>query len=180
MAKLQLVSPWVNVYHELNALFREDRDVTVIFDEEETEVKLYVNGAEKAEALEKLLPGSKKFGSVTLKISIIPANTDAMSYPTPYKRRQPYTVRRLMNDVQELFISAFHGNPAFSFTDRVNLQTNEIIYVVFRNEVVQYYNDDLGDYYGQCSTLYQSIAADIFKPIDNVHYCTDKLNNQEY
>ena len=56
MAKLQLVSPWINFYHEVNALFRYDRDVTVIFDEEETEVKLYVNGGEKAEALSELLP----------------------------------------------------------------------------------------------------------------------------
>ena len=73
-----------------------------------------------------------------------------------------------------MFITAFRGNPAYSFTDSVDLRTNRIIYIVFRNVVVQYYNDDLGDYYGQCSTLYQNIAADIFKPIDGVHYCTDK------
>lgn len=179
MAKLQLVSPWVNVYHELNALFREDRDVTVIFDEEGTEVKLYVNGTEKAEALEKLLPESKKFGNVTLTITVIPANPESSYCQTPY-RRQPYSVRRLANETQELFLAAFRDNPAFSFTDKVNLQTNEVIYVVFRNEVVQYYNDDLGDCYGQCSTLYQNIAADVFEPIDNVHYCTDKPDRQDY
>ena len=173
MPKLQLVSPWINFYHELQAFFRNDRDVTVIFDEEETEVKLFVNGTDKADALTKLLPESKKFGSVTLKITVVPANAEPRCRSTPYRRRS-YAVQRYMNETQELFSNALCFNPAFAFTDKVDLQTNEIIYVVFRNEVVQYYNDDLGDYYGQCSTLYQNIAADIFNPIPGVHYCTDK------
>ena len=177
MAKLQLVSPWINFYHELQAFFRNDRDVTVIFDEEETEVKLFVNGADKADALTKLLPESRKFGSVTLKITVAPTNAEPQIYST--YRRHPHAVRRYMNETQEMFSNAFYGNPAFVFTDKVDLQTNEIIYIVFRNEVVQYYNDDLGDYYGQCSTLYQNIAADIFNPFPGVHYCTNKYDRPE-
>lgn len=180
MAKLQLVSPWVNYYHEMNAFFKKDRNVTVVYDEEETEIKLYVEGAEKADALTKLIPASREFGNVTLKITIIPANCEPANYETPY-RRPRYSVRTLANETAALFNIAFRDNPAFLFTERISLQTNDIIYVVFRNEVVQYYNDDLGDYHGQCSTLYQNIAADIFKPIEGVHYCTDKpRDNTDY
>ena len=177
MAKLQLVSPWINFYHEVNAFFRYDHDVTVIFDEEETEVKLYVNGNEKAEALSELLPDIRKFGNVTLKITVIPVIGQTIVHATVL---HPVTISRggysssSMTEMESQFVMALRGNPICSFTDSVDLQTNRIIYVVFRNEVVQYYNDDLGDYYGQCSTLYQTIAADIFKPIDGVHYCTDK------
>lgn len=182
MAKLQLVSPWINFYHEVNAFFQYDRNVTVIFDEEETEVKLYVNGNEKAEALSELLPDIRKFGNVTLRVSVILANDN----PASCYNRSPKTPRSRRGydsstETEGLFFTAFSGNPVFSFADSVDLQTNKIIYVVFRNEVVQYYNDDLGDYHGQCSTLYQNIAADIFKPIEGVHYCTDKpRDNTDY
>ena len=177
MAKLQLVSPWINFYHEVNAFFRYDRDVTVIFDEEETEVKLYVNGNEKAEALSELLPDIRKFGNVTLRVAVILTNDNPASCyykPRTNQRTRGGYSSSSMTEMESQFTMALRGNPIFSFTDGVDLQTNRIIYVVFRNEVVQYYNDDLGDYYGQCSTLYQTIAADIFKPIDGVHYCTDK------
>lgn len=180
MAKLQLVSPWINFYHEVNAFFRYDRNVTVIFDEEETEVKLYVNGNEKAEALSKLLPDIRKFGNVTLRVTVILANDNPAScYYKPPKTSSSRRGYNSVTETEELFFTALRGNPVFSFADSVDLQTNKVIYVVFRNEVVQYYNDDLGDYYGQCSTLYQNIAADIFKPIDGVHYCTDKPNRND-
>lgn len=177
MAKLQLVSPWANYYQELNAFFRGDPDVTVVYDEQETEVKIYVRGNEKAAAIDELLPSSREFGTVTLKITVIPANYAPSTIDSPYARGR--SVWRNMNDTQKMFMTALRDNPAFSFTEKVCLQTNEIVYIVFENKVVQYYNDDLGDYYGQCSTLYQNIAADIFKPIDGVHYCTDKPNRND-
>ena len=47
------------------------------------------------------------------------------------------------------------------------------IYVVFKNRVVQFFNDNLNDIYGNISTLYQEIASDVFKEISGVNYCTD-------
>lgn len=172
MAKLQVVSPWVNYYYKLNAFFRGDPDVTVVYDEKKTEVKLYVRGDEKASAIEELLPASREFGTVALKITVIPANYSSSTIDSPYARGR--TVYRDMNDTQKLFMTALRNNPAFSFTDRICLQANEITYIVFENKVVQYYDDNIMDYYGQCSTLYQNIAADIFNPINGVRYCTDK------
>ena len=157
MAQLKLSSPWVIFYRELDALFKDDPEVHVVYDEDEVTVKLFVDSADKAGALTALLPHEKEFGDVTLKVMVVPANLGA-TY--------------LQGD--ELFNTAFRGNPAFSFLKTVTgVFFQPLIYVVFRNQVVQYFNDSLGDIYGLCSTLYQDIAKDVFVPMDNVFYCTD-------
>ena len=43
MARLNLVSPWVEYYHKVQAFFRNDPDINVIFDDEEIELKIYVS-----------------------------------------------------------------------------------------------------------------------------------------
>lgn len=176
MAKLKMISPWINYYHELQAFFKYDRGVTVVIeDEEDTEIKVYVDGEKKAEALTQMLPETRKFGNVTLKITVIPSNNNE---PRRGALGRKYAINSDMNPIQQLLYNAFAGNGALTFMDSFQLQTNELIYVVFINEVVQYYNDDLGDYYGQCSTLFQNLAADIFEELPGVHYCTDKPGNR--
>ena len=184
MSRLKMVSPWIDYYHKLQAFFKEDTDVTVVIeDEDENEIKLYVDNERKADALTEMLPKKKTFGSITVKITVIFSDDkfSKMYRPTPYSSGRSSPSRRVyagpnpnMHPAVELIYSAFMGNGAFCFVDRVSLQTNDIVYAVFKNEVVQYYNDDIGDYYGQCSTLYQYLANDIFKEIPCVHYCTDK------
>ena len=48
-------------------------------------------------------------------------------------------------------------------------------YVVFKNCVVQFFNDNLNDCHGLISTLYQDIAAEIFEDanLNGVYYNTD-------
>ena len=84
------------------------------------------------------------------------------------------------NPIEQLFCTAFNRNPAFVFTKSIQgIFSNNITYVVFRNKVVQYFDDDLSDIYGQCSTLYQYIAKNIFVDMESVFYCTDKYGNKE-
>ena len=177
MARLNLVSPWVEYYHKVQAFFRNDPDINVIFDDEELELKIYVaNDVDKFEALRTLLPETKEFGAIKLKITLIPSNNENVrAYVSPRKRGF-YSAG---SESEALLIKALRGNGAFMFSKTISgIMTSPIVYIVFRNEVVQYYNDDLGDYYGQCSTLYQNLAADIFDPsatpLIYVHYCTDK------
>ena len=56
--------PWVLYYKKLNALFDEDNDILVIYDEDEMEVQLYCTSSNKSEALSFLLPDTVSFGSV--------------------------------------------------------------------------------------------------------------------
>ena len=46
--KVKLSAPWVTFYRELEALFGEDPDVTVKYDEKKNVVELYVENEKKA------------------------------------------------------------------------------------------------------------------------------------
>lgn len=160
MAKVGMSSPWVVFYREVQAFFKYDNEVNVVLDEEEREIKLYVNRTTKASALAKLLPEEKEFGNVTLKITVVPANG--------------------LTTVQDedIFKEAFKNNPVLSYTRTFKgLFSADLTYIVFKNEVVQYFTDNLSDINGFESTLYQTIARDVFVPMDNVFYCTDITNS---
>ena len=156
MAKLKLSPPWVVYYREIDAMFQGDPDVRVVFDEEKRIVKLFVDDCEKACALDKILPDEKLFGRIVLKIEVIPANGHFIEV-----KGNP-------------FEAALTGNSALSFIHTISgIMSNPLTYVVFKKSVVQYYTDDLGDYFGVYSTLYQDIAKDIFESVDGVYFCTD-------
>ena len=79
---------------------------------------------------------------------------------------------------KSLFDTAFSGNPAYAYSicpADEGYYFFSLTYVVFKNCVVQFFNDNLNDCHGLISTLYQDIAAEIFEDADlhNVYYNTD-------
>lgn len=154
--KLKISPPWITFYRELEAMFAGDPDINIIYSEEEYTVRLYVNGAEKADALSQLLPAERAFGNITFHIKVIPANLEV----------KPSKI--------DLFRKAFLGNSAFvdivSPTGPFSVPIN---YVLFRKKVVQFFNDDLQDFNGLESTLYECIAEDIFPEHNGIAFCTD-------
>ena len=156
--EINLFSPWVIYYKKLEALFGKDKDIKMTFDNNELVVKMYINGQDKYEALSQLLPAEKQFGTVTLKIQLIPANN-------------------LKQSKVDLFRKAFYGNPIVNdiivISHDVLESTNDFSYVVFAKEVVQYHDDSLNDPHGNCSTLYQDIAKEVFENCDGIYFCTD-------
>lgn len=151
-----LSAPWDNFYSEIVELFGIDPDIhNISFDREDYIINLYVDNQEKYEALSAILPRAKTFGNVTVEIVVVPANSV-----------------NGMTD-KELFEKAFEGNPAFSRSESIEgFFTNPITYVVFKPEVVQYHNDDIGDIDGKCTTLYKEIAKNVFD-IPSVCFCTE-------
>lgn len=157
MARIKLQSPWVQYYDKISVFFEEDPDVQVLFDEDKPEIKIYVEDQAKAKALAELIPAEQKYGKVVLKVGVIPGNAESSS--------------------EGLISDAFRGNPIVESIKTISgIFTNPITYVIFQKEVVQYYNDDLGDAYGNCSTLWQEIAKSIFKEQEGVYYCTSELD----
>lgn len=155
--ELNMMSPWAEYFNQLVAFFKEDDDVRVEYDNEAMVIKIYVDGAAKAEALSKLLPTSKKFGNVEVKVNIIPAN--------------PLDTSRI-----GLFKKAFEGNRAVADIETISdISSNDFNFVIFKPEVVQYYNDDLSDFNGICSTLYQDLAKELFGETEGCYFCTDKI-----
>lgn len=158
MAILTKSSPWVTYYRKVDALFKKDREVFVVFDEENIELKIYVNGQAKADAIRYLMPLEKEFGGVTLKIDVIPSNGSQL---------------RGINTTNILTIAcdAFLSNDAVYGVTDVRAMF-DLVYVVFRKEVVQYFDDNIGDINGNCSTLYEVIARDVLNDV-GIKYCTD-------
>ena len=167
--RLKLSPPWITYTNMLEALF--DGDPLIAFnigeDEDGPCVTLAVGGrGDKATAIRKLLPEEKKFGNVTLKINV-DGTFSNRAFVSP----------------KELFEVAFENNPAFAYcvapVDEGYFFV-DFVYVVFKNCVVQFFNDNLNDAHGLLSTLYQDIAAEIFADanLPQVHYCTDVERGQ--
>lgn len=162
MSMVNLMSPWTEYYRKVEVLFKADPEVRVVYDDEKREVCLYVENADKAFALSEVMPTHIDFGNVTLDISIIPANSLAKS---------------VRIKAEEYFRYIFDKNPILVDIQSVyGIFSNPITYVVFRKEVVQYFNDDLGDINGICSTLWQNIANDVFTEAEGAYFCTDKAD----
>ncbi len=164
----KLTSPWVEYYYKLKTLFEDDPNIMVFYDEDNNVVKLYVESPPKYEALEQLLPKEQVFGNAKLTVEVVPANGHDTSEAALYWKSYSMCAKPI-----ELFERIFNGNPALSYTKTISgIFTNEVSYVVFRNKVVQYYNDSLADIHGKRSTLYQEIAKEVFGNIDGVFFCT--------
>ena len=159
MALLRLSAPWQIFYKELSELFKKDPEIHIVYDTDEQEISLYIENQVKADALAEILPEELSFGSVKVQINIIPTNENS--------RRS----------VGSLYEDAFYKNPIVNEVVTLDgIMTNPITYVIFKKEVVQYYNDDLGDAHGMCSTLYQDMAYRVFEEKEGVFFCTDIRN----
>lgn len=167
MAIIKKSAPWVTYYREVNELFKKDKDVFVVFDEENVELKIYVKDQIKASAIQYLMPTEKEFGNVVLKIDVIPANGKEL--------REVST-----SNIVTIACDAFRDNDAVYMVTDVRA-VFDLVYVIFRKEVVQFFDDNIGDINGNCSTLYEVIARDVFEDI-GIKYCTDcgKENRQTY
>ena len=166
--RMKLSPPWCTYINELTVLFGEDPEINIKYDNFERKVRLFVSNQEKAEALCTLLPMCKYYGNIDLMIDVIPPNGEKCYIGS-------------CKDIKSVYEAAFKGNPVFSFVYEVQgIFSNNIVYVVFKNKVVQFFNDNLNDIYGNISTLYQEIARDVFEhdihdedEPNNVFYCTD-------
>lgn len=156
--EVTLSSPWVIYYRKLRALFDYDPDVVFNFidDSDEPEIKMLVSTIDKADALGRLLPEEMAFGNVTLKITIIPPNPSTM-------------------EKEELIERAFRDNPALVSMKTIEMFGGEEHYAMFAKEVVQYPSDDISEYGGVTSTLYQDLAKELFGEEMNLHYCTSRM-----
>ena len=164
MAKLKLSAPWDEYYEQVMALFGGDPEVHIIFDEEKKDLKLYVESTTKAEALQHLFPVEKEWGGVKMTITIVPPNYDKSAFKVVKNGEMSST---------EIIEYAFAKNPHFKSTIHVDLPFwGGFVYVMFKNEVLQYYADNISDPDGIKSVLAQDIAKEIFETVDGVYYCT--------
>lgn len=159
MIQYAIESPWARFVKMLKALFDADPEITVgdIHEDETADfaVDIEVKNHEKFMALDRLLPGVKTFGAVTLRLVLFDEENRAVN-------------------PAELFKTLFRGNPILrdvvTRTDPAGVPWS---YVVFEPRVLQFFDDNLADYQGNWSGLAQDIAPEIFEGnAGAVHFCT--------
>lgn len=149
-----LSPPWIEYAREIYILFGMDPEIQITYDPDEVSIKLYINNAEKAAAIEQILPIEKIFGNVTLKITVIPSNTQ--------------------DALVDIYRKAFNGNPIFkeALVDTSPMSAG-LTYVMFAREVVQFFNDQLNNPDSMKSALYEDIARDVFENASGVFFNTE-------
>lgn len=156
--KLKLSPPWVTYANQMKAIFDGDPDVKILFDQEEMTVNVYVANEAKAAALTQILPTEQAFGNVKLRVNVVPAN--AAPGGDMYEDR---------------FRTAFTGNPRYEYSETVTSPLGRFTYVVWAADVIQYFDDDLGDINGNATMVIADCARAVFRPEPGVYHCSAAL-----
>lgn len=153
MSDVSILSPWNCFYKEVECLFEDDPEVKVVI--EDKHVKLYVSTADKAEALEEILPTEKVFGNVVVKITVYPPNFSNMSDA-------------------EIYEKAFSGNNKFVYVkvDEGDLGRPSRTYVCFSRMAAQYYSDNLKDVNRNTNLLVEDLVRRIVDETAETSFCT--------
>ena len=168
MAIVNLSAPWVEHYRKLQEMFRMDHQINVVFDAEEMKINVYVDNETKAEALTDLLIPEISFGNVTVPIDVIPSNDPSPNY---HMHRFRYSNGEFTPEGK--FRAAFAGNYVVdNVVPVVGLGGQQMLFVMFKPIVAQYYNDDIGSLYGLHTTVYEDIARVVFKDKPFVFFST--------
>lgn len=164
--RMKISPPWITYVNEVNCLFEHDPEVQLIYDNNTKTIELYVEEPTKAYAIDRLLPDEVEYGNIVLEVKVIPGNK------TP-RNKIPEEEFEINNEW--LFNIAFENNPVFAYTKTISgIFSNNLTYVVFKNKVVQFFNDNLNDIHGLVSTLYQELAHEVFtEELEGICYCTD-------
>lgn len=165
--RTKLSPPWITYVNKIRAMFGGDPTVHIEYKDAEKILLLRVDDAEKAEAIDMLLPEYVEYGNIELDILVVPPNGSVV-------------IDEFEGTIKELYETAFKGNPAFAYVHTAEgILGFTAVYVVFKNKVVQFFNDNLADAHGVISTLYQDIAEDIFDEYTpaGVYYCTDVVDS---
>lgn len=162
--RLKISPPWVTFINKIQQLFDGDPQIALNVKEDEGRepvITLACNNGEKVTALQQILPSEVVFGNVPLHIVI-----DGTPADIAFKNKK------------ELFEVAFKGNPVFAYVVSPVEEGAfwfDMVYVVFKNRVVQFFNDNINDCHGVISTLYEDIARDILtgSAVQGVYFNTD-------
>lgn len=172
MKNLKLKSPWQSFWGKVNALFEQDPDVKVgelIEDAPQLQyiLPIEVRGHEKYAALSRLIPAYVIFGNIKVCIQLYDTENGSNS----------------TEEIAELFRKAFEGNPVFRDVkvakDQAETTHN---FVRFEPVVLQFFDDNLGDFDGNWSGLASDLARDeLFFDLaaTGVHFCTAPKNATE-
>lgn len=115
-------------------------------------VNLQVQGFRKEQALATLLVLDKAIGNIRIKVKV---------WTSQGKRVQPIQRRLSPLEINSLYRTAFRTNPLFKFVAIRKIFGRTFVYPVFKTRVIQFFNDDLSDFYSN----YNNVAAFVFRNV---------------
>lgn len=161
MEKIKLSPPWNEYVSKIKILFEKDSEIKIKYDQDAVVLSLFVDSTDKVNALGHLLPTEIDFGGQKLGIKIVPANNE--------------------KGVQQYIKDLFKGNPIVNrIEDITGPISNQMTFVEFRKQIVQYYNDNIGDLHGNRTTVLEEVAREVLGNKDGVFFCTDNGTWNEF
>jgi hypothetical protein len=164
---LGLQSPWYTLYNKIVSMFGGDEELTISNITETTKaaenakatytITISSANAVKLQAIEKILKHEFPMGNIVVKIAFV------------------YEESKNSDITAADFKNAFTGNPIMSNIKTIETPwKSEMTFVLFKREVIQFYNDDITDLYGNFNGLAEDIARELFNDVTEViSYCTD-------
>ena len=167
--KLELQSPWQTYYNKVRALLGNDTDLTISAMEKSGEYEYFFRvdstNTEKINSLNTVFKTVIPMGNITLKIGfgVVDINDVAENdiKPTAEDFKIAFTDNPLVEDYHD--IEAFGGHH---------------VYIEFKKKVIQFYNDDITDFYGNFNGLAEDIAREVTNNVAGIFYCTSISSNK--
>lgn len=156
----KLSPPWYFYHRKVQAIFEKDSEIHIKdldrIDNGNYSFIILVFNKEKAQAIKAILPAVVEIGGITVNVYIYGPDED--------------DIQPLNKSDDEIYETAFSGNPIFEKTITRNYPIGKISYCVFKKKVIQFWNDDLSDYCGNYSCLASEIAKEIFNS-SKINFC---------
>ena len=167
--KLNIEAPWYSYQKKIKALFSRDPQIMVeeIIPTPDGDsnytLNICVRNHEKFLALDRVLPRVKTFGNVSLEIVL-------------------YDEENSLDKASriDIYRTIFDGNPIVKDIKEVlDFTSTTQGFIRFQPEVIQYLDDNIGDYSGLWSGLAQEIAKDVFDQESfGIHFCTAPIDEE--
>jgi hypothetical protein len=138
-AKKMLLPPWYLLQAQLSATLNADPCVHVddlIGDGSELEININVCDDEKANALSAFITKTHEFGTILVRINVLAPDLSLVSLKAPKDAK----------DVVEMLNIALTGNQYFVRAGSLD-EISDAAFVEFKPSVVQFYADDISDWY---------------------------------
>jgi len=166
--RIGMNAPWMIMYNLIDAFFKEDANVGVVYSDEQKTVTLYVTNQAKAEALDILLQHEHVYGDVTLTVKVrLISDTRTIAVTS---EKENYD----LHDIGKLYQAALVKNPMYeTAVEMPNAILGGFIYILFSKSPVSVYTDELTKYNGYRVYLPETIAEKIFVPRAGVGFSTD-------
>lgn len=163
-AIFNLSPPWYTYHKKVQALFKDDPQVTVrnmgSTDSGNYGFMILISDKKKADAVKAILKNKIEMGNVTVTITILGPDEDDI-------------VGSADKDDISTYEAAFSGNPIFSRTVSETIFGFSAKYCVFNCEVIQFWCDDVSDFYGNYNGLAEDIAREVLNET-TVWFCTEQ------